>query len=74
MLLKNVTFLSNEMKFEKGDLYITDGTIHFESTIDSEETIDCTNYLILPGLINAHFHSYSPLTRGGKRYGYTRLV
>ncbi|MFF2290996.1 amidohydrolase family protein [Peribacillus butanolivorans] len=64
MFLKNATFLSNEMKFETGDLYITDGTIHFESTINSEETIDCTNYLILPGLINAHFHSYSPLTRG----------
>ena len=26
--------------------------------------MDCKDYLVIPGLVNAHFHSYSPLAKG----------
>lgn len=65
MRLKNVTFLNENMKFETRDLSIENNKIRFNfEDKDKENTVDCESYLVIPGLINAHFHSYSPLTKG----------
>ena len=65
MELKNVTYLNSNMKFEKRNITIKNGTIRLDNkNTDNEETIDCSDYVVLPGLVNAHFHSYSPLTKG----------
>lgn len=65
MRLKNVTFLNEEMRFETCDLSINHRIISFETGDgDKEEVMDCEDYLVIPGLMNAHFHSYSPLAKG----------
>lgn len=65
MQLRNVTFLSEDMTFEKRDFSIKNNIISFDlSHEDNEESLDCQDYLVIPGLINAHFHSYSPLAKG----------
>lgn len=65
MKLKNATFLNSNMTFETQDIAIENGKIHFNfEDTNEEETMDCTDYIIIPGLVNAHFHSYSPLTKG----------
>ncbi|UOR12884.1 amidohydrolase family protein [Halobacillus amylolyticus] len=65
MRLKNVTFLNSDMRLETRDLSIEDGKISFDFNRDNKEnSINCEDYLVIPGLINAHFHSYSPLTKG----------
>lgn len=65
MKLKNVTFLNDNMKFETRDFAIKNSKITFDfDDKETENIMDCENYLVIPGLINAHFHSYSPLTKG----------
>lgn len=65
MRLKNVTFLNSNMKFETNDFAIKDGEISFNfNEEDKENSLDCKDYFVIPGLVNAHFHSYSPLTKG----------
>lgn len=65
MKLKNATFLNSNMKFETKNIEIENGKIHFGfNEVNGDSTIDCKDYFIIPGLINAHFHSYSPLTKG----------
>lgn len=65
MLLKNATYLNSDMKFETQDFVIEEGEISFNSEQETEEdVIDCDDYYIIPGLANAHFHSYSPLAKG----------
>lgn len=65
MNLKNVTFLNSDMKFETRDFSIKNNKISFElDDIKKEQSIDCKDYLLLPGLFNSHFHSYSPLAKG----------
>lgn len=65
MKLENVTFLNDNMKFETRDFSIIDDKISFNfNGGDKEDTIDCKDYFVIPGLVNAHFHSYSPLTKG----------
>lgn len=65
MLLKNATFLNSEMKWERGDLWIQNGKIRLlPAGNDAEDAVNCEDYLIVPGLVNAHFHGYSPLARG----------
>ncbi len=65
MRLKNVTFLNDNMKFETRDFSIKSSTISFNiNGGDKESFMDCKDYLVIPGLVNAHFHSYSPLAKG----------
>lgn len=65
MRLKNATFLNDNMKFETQDFSIEDGKISFNFNDENEKSsMDCSEYFIIPGLFNAHFHSYSPLTKG----------
>ncbi|MBM7601054.1 5-methylthioadenosine/S-adenosylhomocysteine deaminase [Virgibacillus halotolerans] len=65
MRLKNATFLNGDIEFETRDFSIEAGKIRFNvNDSDKESSMDCENYFVIPGLINAHFHSYSPLTKG----------
>src|SRR5690625_5289828 len=65
MRLKNVTFLNDNMKFETRDFLIKNSTINFNINDGNNESfMDCKDYLVIPGLVNAHFHSYSPLAKG----------
>lgn len=65
MKLKNVTYLNSNMNFEIQDIIIKNGKICLDyNDKDVEETIDCSDYFIIPGLVNAHFHSYSGLAKG----------
>ncbi|MEZ4867257.1 MAG: amidohydrolase family protein [Caldilineaceae bacterium] len=70
IILANSTYLTAELRFDQGDLVINDGG-QIESiqpphtaTIAGWDYMDCHDYLLLPGLVNAHFHSHSPLFRG----------
>lgn len=65
MKLKNVTYLNSNMKFETQSIEIQNGEIRLNiNDANDEEAIDCSDYFVIPGLVNAHFHSYSPLTKG----------
>lgn len=65
MILKNVTFLNENMKFETRDFSIKNNRLNFDFNKNEKEVyMDCREYLVIPGLINAHFHSYSPLAKG----------
>lgn len=65
MRLKNVTWLNEDMKFKTRDFSINNNKISFRfEDGDKDNTLDCKDYIVIPGLINAHFHSYSPLTKG----------
>src|SRR5690625_4587314 len=65
MRLKNVTFLNDNMKFETRDFSIKNSTINFNINDGNKESfMDCNDYLVIPGLVNAYFHSYSPLAIG----------
>lgn len=63
--MKNVTYLNSDMKFETRDMLIKDGRISFNfDSVHEQPVMECVDYFVLPGLVNAHFHSYSPLTKG----------
>lgn len=65
MKLQNVTFLNADMKFETSDFSIKNNIISFDLDVgEKEKSMDCKDYLVLPGIFNAHFHSYSPLAKG----------
>lgn len=65
MKLKNVTYLNSDMKFETQDITIENDKIRLGFNNENDEkAVDCKNYFVIPGLINAHFHSYSSLAKG----------
>lgn len=65
MFLKNVTYLTPEMNFETGNIVIRDGELNLNISKDKNEVeMNCEDYLVIPGLINAHFHSYSSSAKG----------
>ena len=65
MFLKNITYLNRSFHFEKGSLGIDGGKINIAAVEENYETVmDCSDYLVIPGLVNAHFHSYSSLAKG----------
>lgn len=65
MLLKNATYLNEEFEVVKGHLLIKDGRVSIlTSPCDHNEVVDCSDYVIIPGLYNAHFHGYSLLAKG----------
>ncbi|SDK94624.1 amidohydrolase family protein [Natronincola ferrireducens] len=69
-LLKNGKFLNlKEENWIQGDILIKDGKIADMGNIDTcnleiNETIDVSNKLIIPGLINAHVHTYAGFLKG----------
>ncbi|MDP4086151.1 MAG: amidohydrolase family protein [Bacillota bacterium] len=66
MLLKNANYLNNDFNVVHGDIFIENGTISLnEQNINkAEEIIDCSDYWIIPGLFNSHYHGYSLLAKG----------
>ncbi|MGG3561731.1 amidohydrolase family protein [Neobacillus rhizosphaerae] len=67
MLFKNASYIDENCNLVNGDLFIQDGVIKHESEndlVNDYKIIDCQDYLIIPGLFNAHFHGYSLLAKG----------
>ena len=62
MKLRNAWYLNEEDHVIQGDLVIHQNRIA-EFCNDSEE-LDCSHLLVLPGMVNAHFHGSSTVTRG----------
>ncbi len=69
-LLKNCTYLDKKFNIKTGDILIEDGIIiDIEENIEKEksqleESMDCKDYLIMPGFVNGHTHNPSTLYRG----------
>ncbi|HMA60253.1 MAG TPA: amidohydrolase family protein, partial [Halanaerobiales bacterium] len=69
-LLKNCTYLDRKFNIETGDILIEDGIIiDIDKNIEKEKSqlegsMDCKDYLILPGFVNGHTHNPSTLYRG----------
>jgi 5-methylthioadenosine/S-adenosylhomocysteine deaminase len=67
LLLKNANYLNADFNVVRGDIYIENDTIKLneENVIkDTEDIFDCSDYWIIPGLFNAHYHGYSRLAKG----------
>lgn len=68
MLLKNASYLNKDFNIVNGDIQIENGIIkHLKEETNNDTTegiIDCSNYWIIPGLFNSHFHGYSLLAKG----------
>ncbi len=64
-LIRNGTIIVEEDKITK-----VDDTASIKSK-PSDETIDCKDKLIIPGMVNAHTHLYSTLSRGLMLPGYS---
>lgn len=68
MILKNVRYIGEDFRLRKGDILIDNGIIKkIRKKIEierNEETFYCDNYIVLPGLANAHSHNPDTLTRG----------
>ena len=68
MWLHNALYLDGEMKFQRADIRLADGKIEEICPVDSKgregAVLDCTDRIVLPGLVNAHFHSQSESCRG----------
>ncbi len=70
MWLAGASYLDENMRLRQGDIHVgalgkIDEVSKPESTaLSDDETLDCSETLILPGLVNAHFHSQASLLRG----------
>jgi len=74
MWLRNATYWDQELQFRAADLlvdelgYITEILPPDSShTAREAEEFDCSERLVLPGLVNAHFHSQASMLRGLRR-------
>jgi 5-methylthioadenosine/S-adenosylhomocysteine deaminase len=69
-LLNHATYLDARMRFRRADVLVEEGRITSLSPPgslgdgDASELLDCSDRLIIPGLVNAHFHSQANLGRG----------
>lgn len=70
MWLTNAMHLTESMRFVAGEIHIDDGgvidAIEAPGTVSAtdDEVIDCSECLVIPGLVNAQFQSQSTLLRG----------
>lgn len=49
---------------EQKDVFIKDGIVHYEKPFSkADKTIDATGKILFPGLVNAHHHIYSTLSK-----------
>jgi 5-methylthioadenosine/S-adenosylhomocysteine deaminase len=65
-LITNATYLSKDFTWEKGNILIEGGKIAALNSdfVSSEELIDAHGQIVIPGLINAHSHSYTSYLKG----------
>lgn len=65
-LITNATYLSKDYAWEKGNILIKDGKIaSLNADLSaSDEVIDARGQIVIPGLINAHSHSYTSFLKG----------
>ncbi|PLS16109.1 hypothetical protein CVD28_18895 [Bacillus sp. M6-12] len=68
MLLKNANYLNADYNVVQGNLLVKEGKIivleDTSSTQPDEQTMDCREFIIIPGLYNSHFHGYSLSAKG----------
>ncbi len=66
MWLAGVAFLRPDGRLGRGDVAVEDGVIAEISNPGARrpDALDCSPYVVLPGLTNAHFHSPSSVLRG----------
>ncbi|QOR64824.1 amidohydrolase family protein [Cytobacillus suaedae] len=66
MLLKNASYLDENFNIVEMDLLIRDRKVLINESWEgsTEEIIDCSNYIIIPGLFNSHYHGYSNVAKG----------
>jgi 5-methylthioadenosine/S-adenosylhomocysteine deaminase len=69
-LLRHATYLDERMRFRRADVLVEEGRIVSLSPPgslrngDAAESLNCSEMLVIPGLVNAHFHSQANLGRG----------
>lgn len=70
ILFRNIKTLAtmDGREIEHGYLFARDGWIESigpdqEAPVDADETVDLTDHIVLPGLVNTHHHLYQTLTR-----------
>jgi len=60
-----VTPSADSVQVEKKNLYVKDGIVHFNKPFEkADKTIDAAGKILFPGLVNAHHHIYSTLSKG----------
>ncbi|MDO9577977.1 MAG: amidohydrolase family protein [Candidatus Cloacimonadales bacterium] len=60
-----VTPTDDTIRVEKKNLYVKDGKVLFSKPFEkADKIIDATNKILFPGLVNAHHHIYSTLSKG----------
>jgi cytosine/adenosine deaminase-related metal-dependent hydrolase len=65
-LITNATYLTKDYTWQTGNILIEDGKIAKLSCdlVSVDETIDAKGQIVIPGLINAHSHSYTSFLKG----------
>jgi cytosine/adenosine deaminase-related metal-dependent hydrolase len=73
LLIKNIhtlmTMDADRREITNGALFVRDGVIEAVGTLadmpaqTADETLDGSNHIVLPGLVNTHHHMYQSLTR-----------
>ncbi len=61
--IENTLYFDGE-SVKKGTFSIADGKITFKECPGADTIIDGSGYFFMPGLVNAHHHTYSALARG----------
>lgn len=66
MLIKNGTYLNEDMIFVKGDINVIENKINIlnNGSFETEDIFNAENYYIIPGLINTHTHIPMNLMKG----------
>jgi len=69
ILLKNATYMDSDLSFKEADIYINNGIIDtikkdIELSLSNLKIIDCSDLIVLPGLINGHTHNPATIARG----------
>lgn len=65
MWLTDARYLRPDGTFGRADLLVRDGVVAEVAPAGSRPSdVDCSGYVVLPGLVNGHYHSQATLMRG----------